>query len=228
MGNGLGLRRNRRAKVMKINGETMKLRTPVRACQVVDDHPGHVLLDSESVKRFGIRARPLEPHHELKPEKLYFLVELPKFPNEHEKAPRRVRSGIQMGAKDRLECLMLSRRAESDMIRPTRASFRRDSAAPVQVKMRIPRAQLDKLMEESMDDAEVAQRIVDLYMGNVGVLREDKHLGSDQKLLMHQRQECHWKPAVGGIRESFMAPAVRFSSPSTSLNSRNANLSSFH
>ncbi|KAL3735629.1 hypothetical protein ACJRO7_024711 [Eucalyptus globulus] len=205
MGNSVGSGRNRRAKVMKITGETLKLRTPVRACQVVDGHPGHVLLDSESVKHFGIRARPLEPHHELKPKKIYFLVELPKFPDGHEKAFRRVRSGLQMGAKDRLECLMLSRRAASDMVRPTEASFQPESAAPVQMKMRIPRAQLDKLMEESSDDAEVARRIVDLYVGQVGVLREKEHLGSDQKLPIHQHQKGHWKPALGGIRESVKA-----------------------
>lgn len=93
MGNSVGLGRSRRAKVIKIDGETVKLRTPVRACQVVDNHPGYVLLDSESVKHFGVRARPLEPDHELKPKKIYFLVELPTFPDKHDKAPRRVGSG---------------------------------------------------------------------------------------------------------------------------------------
>lgn len=111
--------------------------------------------------------------------------------------------GIQMGAKDRLECLMLSRRATSDIVRPMQASFRQDSAEPVQLKMRIPRAQLKKLMEESMDEAEVARRIVDLYMGKVQIFRETKHLGSDQKLLIHQHQEGHRKPALGGIRDGF-------------------------
>ncbi|KAI6691495.1 hypothetical protein NL676_028323 [Syzygium grande] len=211
MGNSVGLGRSRRAKVMKIDGETVKLRTPVRACQVVDDHPGYVLLDSESVKHFGVRARPLEPDHELKPKKIYFLVKLPTFPDEHEKAPRRVGSGIQMGARDRLECLMLSRRATSDIVRPMQASFRQDSAEPVQLKVRIPRAQLKKLMEESMDEAEVARRIVDLYMGKVQIFGETKHLGSDQKLLIHQHQEGHRKPALGGIRDGFKAREKRVS-----------------
>ncbi|KAF8030636.1 hypothetical protein BT93_E2927 [Corymbia citriodora subsp. variegata] len=217
MGNSVGLGRSRRAKVMKITGETVKLRTPVRACQVVDGHPGHVLLDSESVKRFGLRAPPLEPHHELKPKKIYFLVELPKFPEEHEKAHRRVRSGVQMGAKDRLECLMLSRRAASDVGRPTQVSFRREGAVPMQVKMQIPRAQLDKLMEESTDEAEVTRRIVDLYMGNIGVLRENKHLGSDQKLLIHRHQEGHWKPAPGDIRGGLKAREKRVSFDATEV-----------
>lgn len=137
-------------------------------------------------------------------------------------------SGIQMGAKDRLECLMLSRRAASDVVRPTQASFRRDSATPVQLKMRIPKAQLDKLMQESTDDTEVARRIVDLYLGNAGVLGENKHSGSDQKLSSHQHQEVHWKPALGGVRESFKTREVRFFFPSTSFNSRNYCLNSFY
>ncbi|KDO63111.1 hypothetical protein CISIN_1g0323941mg [Citrus sinensis] len=112
MGNTIGGRR--KAKVMKIDGETIKLKTPIQASEVVKDYPGYVLLDSEAVKHFGIRAKPLEPRQQLKPKKVYFLVELPKLPDE-EKITRRVRSGIQMSAKDRLECLMLSRRAVSDL-----------------------------------------------------------------------------------------------------------------
>ncbi|PPE00684.1 hypothetical protein GOBAR_DD02302 [Gossypium barbadense] len=107
MGNSLGGKKM--TKVMKINGETMKLKTPVRAEQVVKDYPGHVLLESEAVKHFGIRAKPLQSHQNLEPKRLYFLVELPEAPKE--RVPRRVRSGINMSAKDRLESLMLSRRS---------------------------------------------------------------------------------------------------------------------
>ncbi|KAE8713371.1 pyridoxal kinase-like isoform X1 [Hibiscus syriacus] len=112
MGNSMGGRK--KAKVMKIDGETIKLKTPIRAWDVVKDYPGHVLLESEAVKHYGIRAKPLEPQQDLKPKKIYFLVELQKFPDD--KAPRRVRSGgIHMSAKDRLECLKLSRRTVSDV-----------------------------------------------------------------------------------------------------------------
>lgn len=80
MGNTIGGRR--KAKVMKIDGETIKLKTPIQASEVVKDYPGYVLLDSEAVKHFGIRAKPLEPRQQLKPKKVYFLVELPKLPDE--------------------------------------------------------------------------------------------------------------------------------------------------
>ncbi|OMP05213.1 hypothetical protein CCACVL1_02001 [Corchorus capsularis] len=102
MGNSIGGRK--KAKVMKVDGETLKLKTPIRAWDVVKDYPGHVLLDSEAVKHFGIRAKPLEPQQDLKPKKIYFLVELPKLPadEDYNKAPRRVRSGgIHMSAKER-------------------------------------------------------------------------------------------------------------------------------
>ncbi|KAJ6738549.1 PLASTID MOVEMENT IMPAIRED PROTEIN [Salix koriyanagi] len=120
MGNNLG--GGKTAEVMKINGETFKLRTPARVTDVVKDYPGFVLLDSEAVKHFGIRAKPLEPQQELKAKKIYFLIELPEIPEEKEaRSTRRVRSAIQMSAKDRLENLMLSRRSVSDlsMVRPS-------------------------------------------------------------------------------------------------------------
>ncbi|XP_021296430.1 uncharacterized protein At1g66480-like [Herrania umbratica] len=197
MGNSMGGRK--KAKVMKIDGETFKLKTPIRAWDVVKDYPGHVLLDSEAVKHFGIRAKPLEPQQDLKPRKIYFLVELPKFPEE--KAPRRVRSGgIHMSAKDRLECLMLSRRSVSDlsMVRPS-SSLGSDglgrSSGGMTVKMRLPKSQMAKLVEESRDGVEVAEKILDLYVENSS--------GGDTDNQMHL--EAPWKPGLGSIGENFKA-----------------------
>lgn len=155
---------------MKINGEIMKLKTPVEAGEVVKDYPGYVLLESEAVKHFGVRAKPLGDHQELKPKRLYFLVELPKFPEE--KCARRVRSAINMSAKDRLESLMLARRSVSDLslLKPTsitvEESSRRPEGEPVRMKMKVPRAEVEKLMRESQDEAEVAEKIVQLYLSN--------------------------------------------------------------
>ena len=58
MGNSLGGKKT--TKIMKIDGESFKLKTPVKAEEVLQDFPGHVLLDSESVKHYGARAKPLE------------------------------------------------------------------------------------------------------------------------------------------------------------------------
>lgn len=167
MGNTIGIR-SQKAKVMKVDGETFKVKTPSTANDVVKDYPGHVLLDSQAVKHFGLRAKPIEPNQELKPKKIYFLVELPKIlPEEKTALPRRVRSsGIRgMNAKDRLELLMLSKRSVSDLtvLKPP-SDLGLDG--PMRVKMRIPKAQLEKLMEESNNDgSEVAEKIVSLYMG---------------------------------------------------------------
>ncbi|KAK4759679.1 hypothetical protein SAY87_022810 [Trapa incisa] len=182
MGNSIGGRK--RVKVMNASGEILKLKTPVRAYDVVKDYPGHVLVDSMAVKHFGIRAQPLEGQQELKPKKVYFLVELPKFPDHHERDPRRVRSGINMTAKDRLEVLMLSRRSASDLAgvpypQPVRGS--------TQVKLTIPKAQLDRLVEESVDGVDVAEKILDLYMANAS------HQQGEPQLV---------KPSVGRIHES--------------------------
>lgn len=172
MGNSLG--GSKSAKVMKINGESFKLKTPVRAGSVVETYPGHVLLESEAVKHYGVRAKPLEPQQELKPKRLYFLVELPKFPEE--KATRRVRSGIHMSAKDRLESLLLARRSASDLsiMKPPSIAAEEEKheisenagggAGGVRVRMRLPKAEVERLIAESRNNDEVAEKIVGLCM----------------------------------------------------------------
>ncbi|OIT34991.1 uncharacterized protein A4A49_53474 [Nicotiana attenuata] len=128
---------------MKINGEILKLKTPVTTLDVVKDYPGHVLLESEAVKKFGVRAKPLKPEQELKPNKIYFLVELHLFPKEEiSRVPRRVKSPVQMSAKDRLECLMLTQRSASDL------SISKPNNGPIQLKMKLPRSLVQKLVEE--------------------------------------------------------------------------------
>ncbi|XP_057530501.1 uncharacterized protein At1g66480-like isoform X2 [Amaranthus tricolor] len=188
MGNTLGLGGKKTAKIMKINGETIKFKTPIQAKEVVKDYPGHVVLDSDSVKHYGIRAKPLEPFQNLEPKRLYFLVELPKFPNDHHhRTPRRVRSGIHMSAKDRLESLMLSRRSVSDLsimgpaTRVVVDGFGSGSGSGSQeisdggvnssglrVRMKLPKAEVEKLMNQNMDEDEVASKIVDLCLRKNG------------------------------------------------------------
>ncbi|GLT91936.1 hypothetical protein SLE2022_097970 [Rubroshorea leprosula] len=167
MGNSLG---RKTTKVMKINGETFKLKTPVRAEEVVKDYPaGYVLLESEAVKHFGIRAKPLQPHQKLEPKRLYFLVELPEAPKEI--VPRRVRSGINMSAKDRLESLMLARRSVSDLsnLKPVSAASGEISVeGAMRVKVRLPKAEVERLVKKSRNEAVAAEKIVDLYMANHG------------------------------------------------------------
>lgn len=163
MGNALGGKKT--TKVMKIDGETFKLKTPIKVCDVLKDHPGLVLLESEAVKHYGIRAKPLEAHKELQPKRLYFLVELPK-----ETVPtRRVRSGINMSAKDRLESLVLARRSTSDLtiMKPTCEG--RDINGGVRFKMRLPKAEVERLMQGCNTQAEAAEKIMGLCMTNGGV-----------------------------------------------------------
>ncbi|KAL1803409.1 hypothetical protein ACET3Z_032056 [Daucus carota] len=168
MGNTLGGKKT--TKVMKINGETIKLKTPIQAGEVTKDYPGFVLLESEAVKHFGIRAKPLGIYQELKPRRLYFLVELPKFPEE--KAPRKIRSGINMSAKERLDSLMLARRSVSDLslLKPKSSMVEEVSKESVEndsktskIKIKLPKAEVEKLMRESKSEAEAAEKIMELY-----------------------------------------------------------------
>lgn len=217
MGNSIGGGR-KRVKVMKINGEIFKVKIPITALDVTKDHPGHVLLDSEAVKHFGIRAKPLEPQQHLKPGKTYFLIEIPKFATSEEdrdefRAARRVRSGINMSAKDRLECLMLSRRSVSDLtlVRPSSSSgsgLGSGGPGPVRVKMRLPRAQVEKLVEESRDEVEVADKIIGLYMGNNGGDGGDGDVAVRDGGLLRREE---WKPGRVSITENHKAREKRVS-----------------
>lgn len=169
MGNSLGSRK-KSTKVMKMSGETLKFKTPVNAGDVIKDYPGLVLLDSEMVKHYGVRAKPLEPQENLKPKRLYFLVELPKLPED--KATRRVRSGINMSAKDRLESLALARRSASDLsfMKAPSIMVENDGGGidPLRVKLRLPKAEVERLMKESKDETEVAEKIMKLCMEKQG------------------------------------------------------------
>ena len=192
MGNAFGGKRS--VKIMNISGETFKLKTPVQAGSVLQNHPGHVLLASDAVVHFGARAKPLEPHHELKPGRLYFLVEQPSLP-----MMRRVRSGVHMTAKDRLESLMLSRRSASD-ISAVRSTASVDESGGVRVKLRLRKAEVEKLMAESKDGADVAEKIVGLCMsaGGGATAERDVHCGGGDRGLARQgtsksREVCFFK-----------------------------------
>ncbi|CAA0832982.1 Encodes a protein whose expression is responsive to nematode infection [Striga hermonthica] len=174
----------RSTKVMKISGETFKLKAPARAGPLLREHPGHVLLESEAVRHYGVRAKPLEPHQELKPSRLYFLVQLPQGRG----PPRRLRSaGEPTSAKDRLESLMLARRSASDLSAVRLGSV---ESAPenaegggggVRVRIRLPKAEVERLVEGSNCAAEVAEKIVGLWAasGGGGVAERNRRCGYD-------------------------------------------------
>ncbi|KAK8636774.1 hypothetical protein V6N13_124512 [Hibiscus sabdariffa] len=196
MGNSFGGKKT--SKVMKINGETFKLKTPVKAEEVVKDYPGHVLLESDSVRHYGIRATPLQPWQKLEPSRLYFLVELPEAPRERVPTPRRVRSGLNMSAKDRLESLMLSRRSVSDLTLMKQQSGvgGGGGSGAMRVKMRVPKGEVERLMKESESEAVAVQKIMQLCVaataGDGGAMK-----GKDG--LLSERRFLHWKGSHGSV-----------------------------
>ncbi|XP_076903269.1 uncharacterized protein At1g66480-like [Bidens hawaiensis] len=165
MGNSFGAKRNT-TKIMKVNGETIRFKTPVNAGEVIKDYPGLVLLDSDHVKHYGARAKPLEPQEELKAKRLYFLVELPKLVEDKQQPTRRIRSGINMNAKERLESLKLARRSASDLTFMKSPSIMGNGGGvdPMRVKLRLPKAEVERLMRESKDETEAAEKIMKLCM----------------------------------------------------------------
>lgn len=78
-----------------------------------------------------------------------------------------------MSAKDRLESLMLARRSASDLTIMNPKSVlaeERDGegsgsgAGATRLKVRLPRAEVEKLLKDCKDEAEAAERIMGLYM----------------------------------------------------------------
>ncbi|VAI84976.1 uncharacterized protein At1g66480-like [Triticum dicoccoides] len=177
MGNSIGGRR-KGAKVMQLDGTAFRVKPPAYAGAVLRDHPGFQLLESEQVKLLGVRARPLEHDALLRPGRLYFLVALPR----PTVPPRRAWSGaLHVGARERLESLMLTRRSTSDLTFPTSAGAgtappspmsTSSEGGPVQLRMRLPKAQVAKLMGESRDAAEAAAKIMQLCAANGAVTPE--------------------------------------------------------
>ena len=165
MGNFIGGRR-RRARVMTVDGATYKYRPPAAAGDALRDHPSHHLLDAEEVRRLGVRARPLDPDAPLKPGRLYFLVELPRL---RRRPPQRSWSGaLSYGAGERLESLLLARRSASDvaasallLASPSSVEAAGDGGA-LRLRVRLPKADVQRLVEGSRDAAEAAERIMQL------------------------------------------------------------------
>lgn len=194
MGNCLGGKKV--AKVMRVDGQTTEFKIPVDAGEVVKENPGHILLDSEAVKNFGLRAKPLAAEQELQPKRVYFLVaEPPKMPEERV-VPRRVRSsGIYMSAEARLESLMLSRSKSvtdiSFMKSPDGSTATGLEGGGVRLKFRLPKAEVEKLITQSKHDGggEAAEKIMRLCMANntmppapiPGIIKKD--LKSSQVLI---------------------------------------------
>lgn len=161
MGNAIAGGRRRTARVMTVDGTTYKYRPPASAAAALRDHPGYQVLESEEVRRLGMRARPLDADAPLKPGKLYFLVKLPRLA----RAPRRTWSGALVhvgGAGERLESMMLSRRSASDVAASPVSSVEAGEGGAVRLRMRLPKAEVARLVKESRDAAEAAEKIMQL------------------------------------------------------------------
>lgn len=147
---------------MKIDGDTFRLQTPARVSDATKEYPGFVLFDSDSVKRYGVRVKPLEPNHILVPNLPTDVVA--EEGHMSNKLPfRRVMSGIHVSAKERLEMLMLSRRAVSDVALARSDGGNEIGPGQTRVRLKLPRSQIMKLMGESQDAPEVTERIIALY-----------------------------------------------------------------
>ncbi|XP_010440894.1 PREDICTED: uncharacterized protein At1g66480-like [Camelina sativa] len=192
MGNTIMVRRNK-VKVMKIDGDIFRLKTPVTASDATKEYPGHVLLDPETVKWLGVRAKPLEPNKILRPNKTYFLVDLLLVDKRNKLPYRRVMSGnIHVGAKERLEMLMLSRRTVSDIGVGSLECGDGPGPGRTRVTLRLPRSHITKLMGDCQDASEVAARIARVHLESSGEIQAGDNDGLRRKIGIFEKKN-HYK-----------------------------------
>ncbi|CAN6455368.1 unnamed protein product [Victoria cruziana] len=221
MGNVIAGGERRKVRLMKVDGETMKLKGPVSVGEVVRQYPNHAVLDSRAVKNLGTMAKPLDEDHDLKGGKkhLYFLVEVQKLqpapqpqpqPQQEGRLPRRARStGIHMTAKERLDSLMLSKRSVSDLtfVRAPADGGQdgaQESGGVLRVKMRVPKSQVTQLLQGSTGGADAAQKIINLCLKNEDDSSQPATHAAADDAVTEGRKSGNlgtWKPALGSIQE---------------------------
>ncbi|GLJ50387.1 hypothetical protein SUGI_1073990 [Cryptomeria japonica] len=169
MGNAIFFRRHHgRVKIMKLDGQVLKMKGPLIVNDILAGYPGYVILHSEAVRHMGVKAKPLDGSATLNAKHLYFLVQLPKVDNQ-QRGPRRVRSGIPTNAKSRLESMLLESRSISDIshmnFKPSSSEINEDNGA-VRVKVRLTKAQLIEMTDESQESCDTVERILDSILNH--------------------------------------------------------------
>lgn len=229
MGNNMAGGRSKAAKIMKMNGEIFKLKIPSKASDAIKDYPDHVLLDSEEFLRFKLRAKPLEPEDELKRRKLYLLVQLPKLPGYDCQRPlRKARSAAletTTTSRDKMVMKKEYRRSVSDghMIRnrPTAADIddiygsSSSHVRPTQVKIRLPKDQVLRIIEEDGDDnLEAARKVISLSLkeGNVVASGELAVVEEEENEEVNMKGRCWNVYGLCGLPYSYRRKYKRLTS----------------
>lgn len=93
------------------------------------------------------------------------------------RTPRRVRLGIQMGAKERLENLKLSRRSSSHLSEIKEVD-EEEREVVTSVKLKLPKWKVEKLWKESESVSDFYNKITALCLLNIpsGLIHQRQHL----------------------------------------------------
>ncbi|GLJ50382.1 hypothetical protein SUGI_1073910 [Cryptomeria japonica] len=204
MGNAILFRRHHgRVKIMKLDGQVLKVKGPLIVDDILADYPGYAILHSEAVRHMGVKAKPLDGSASLNAKHLYFLVQLPKVEN-HKREPRRVRSGIPTNAKSRLESMLLTRRSISDISHmncdPSSSEIMSEDNGAVRVKVRLTKAQLIEMMDESQESSVTVERILDSILNHEKSQQMER--GKEEEDREEKEENLAWKPSLGNVGET--------------------------
>ncbi|GLJ50392.1 hypothetical protein SUGI_1074060 [Cryptomeria japonica] len=201
MGNAILFRRHHgRVKILKLDGQLLKVKRPLIVNQILADYPGYVILHSEAVRHMGVRAKPLDESATLNARHLYFLVDLPKLENQ----TRRVRSEIPTNPKSRLEIILLTRRSISDISHTncepsSDISKTSEDNGVLRIKVRFRKVQLE-MMAERQDRSETVERILNSCLNHAKFQQMER--GKVKKHWEPKEDNMPWKPTLESVPET--------------------------
>lgn len=217
-----------RIKIMKVDGQCLKYDAPMYVKEVLVDYPGHAIFHSDTVRKLGNRARPLQGTLRLQSGQLYFLIPLPQ--RERSLPSRRPSSGtVSSSGRDPVvdqqqqEGQNLKRKVsfastpsymESSSSEDKTQSFKEQkdlslskpsvevlpspSSGVVRLKMVVSKRQLASVLKEGGDTVSMVEGLLSPLLREAEAARSDLRDTSVGEV----RSNCAWRPALESIPES--------------------------
>uniref|UniRef100_A0A0C9S984 TSA: Wollemia nobilis Ref_Wollemi_Transcript_1629_832 transcribed RNA sequence n=1 Tax=Wollemia nobilis TaxID=56998 RepID=A0A0C9S984_9CONI len=183
-------------KVLKTDGNLIRVEPPLYAKDIMCDYPNHGIFDAASVTRLGlVLARPLPFHAKLRPSRLYYLVPLP-FNNNY--------NGNNMSdAMAKIQHLSSSfRLGEVSTVSSTMAEEDSDNEGALRVKLRMRKEDAERFISEcqaqSQQDLDFVESVVTPLL-----MKQDNtsHGGHGSASCSSCSTSSGWKPALDTIEE---------------------------
>lgn len=208
-----------RIKIMTVDGQCLKYDAPMYVKEVLVDYPGHAIFHSDTVRKLGNRARPLQGTLRLQPGQLYFLIPLPQ--RERNLPSRRPSSGtagqVPVVDQQQQEGRNLKRKVsfactpsymessssskeqkDLSVSKPSLVVLPSPSNGVVRLKMVVSKRQLASVLKEGGDTVSMVEGLLSPLLREAEAARSDLRDTSVGEV----SSNCAWRPALESIPES--------------------------